>query len=279
MTSQAHAQPLIIFVHLPKTAGSTLVRIIERQYPASSILRLYESDFGDELAGIPSSQMDRLRVVLGHFYFGVHAFSSRPVRYITFLRDPIERIISHYYYVRQSPTHYFYDSAQKMSMAKFVEYCSDNDQTRQLAGRCGVPSLGTSSDELLNVAKSNLTKYFPVVGITEEFDRSLILMKRVLEWNYPVYTSQNVTRDRPRKNDIPQDALDVIRKHNELDQELYRYAQKVLQKEIDAQGPTFDNELRRFRKLNSAYGKLDGLLSSVRRAGIPVAARFTRRHT
>jgi hypothetical protein len=279
MTSQAPARPLIIFVHLPKTAGSTLVRIIERQYPAKSILRLYESDFGNELAAIPSSEMDRLSVILGHFYFGAHAFSSRPVRYITLLRDPVERIISHYYYVRQSPKHYFYDSARKMSMAKFVEYCSDNDQTRQLAGRCGVPSLGTSSDELLNVAKGNLTKYFPVVGITEEFDRSLILMKQVFGWNYPVYTSQNVTRNRPTRKELPQDVLEAIRKHNELDMDVYRYAQNILQREISAQGLTFENELRKFRKLNSAYAKVDGVLSAVRRAGTPFAARFARRHS
>ena len=59
--------PLItIFLHLPKTAGSTLVRIIQRQYTANSMISIYDSMLGEELATISSSQIDRLRVVIGH---------------------------------------------------------------------------------------------------------------------------------------------------------------------------------------------------------------------
>ena len=48
----------LIFLHVPKTAGSTFRHIIERQYDSSSILHLYESDFGEELAAIPPTQTD-----------------------------------------------------------------------------------------------------------------------------------------------------------------------------------------------------------------------------
>jgi len=286
---------MLIFLHLPKTAGSTLRGTIERQYNSSSILHLYESDFGEELAAIPPSQMDRLRVVIGHFYFGAHTFLSKPSAYITLLRDPIERIVSHYYYARRAPSHYFYDSARKLSLKEFVEYCSrmsnksgtalgycsDNDQTRQLAGQCGVPSFGTSSDEMLNIAKRNLAEHFAVVGITEEFDRSLILITRILGWRHPFYTRQNVTRRHPRKDELPQETLDVIQAYNELDLELYCYAEKLFQKQIRAQGPSFENQLQRFKKLNATYGRLHLLLSAARMgavAKIPVAARLFMKH-
>jgi hypothetical protein len=52
---------------------------------------------------------------------------------------------------------------------------------------------------MLDIAKRNLASHFAVIGITEEFDRSLILMKRRLAWRHPFYTSQNVSRE-PKKH-------------------------------------------------------------------------------
>jgi hypothetical protein len=57
-------------------------------------------------------------------------------------------------------------------------FCSDNDQTRQLAGEREIPSARTTSEEILRIAKRNLTQHFAVAGVTEQFDRSLILMKQ-----------------------------------------------------------------------------------------------------
>ena len=115
-----------------------------------------------------------------------------------------------------------------MSLKEFAETWVDNDQTRLLAGKYGAPNSETCSyDELLSIAKENLAKYFAVVGITEEFDRSLILMKRILGWRNPFYMRRNVTRARPRKREISQETLRAIEANNKLDLELYRYAKKL----------------------------------------------------
>ncbi len=283
--SRVQAQPLIIFLHLPKTAGMTLARIIERQYDASSVLPLYESSWGEELAAIPRREMDRLRVVMGHMYFGAHAFVDRPSTYVTVLRDPVDRVISHYYFVRRDPSHYLYESAHKMSLKEYVEFCNrqepNNDQTRLLAGKCNECSFGLCSDEMLGIAKRNLAEYFAVVGITEEFDRSLILMKHTLGWHTPFYAKQNVSQDRLRKQDIPLETLRAIQAYNELDIDLYGYAKDLNQKQIRSQGPSFEDELQRFKKLNGSSGRLRTLLSVVKEttaAKLAVAARLFMSH-
>jgi hypothetical protein len=74
----------------------------------------------------------------------------------------------------------------------------------------------------LNIAKKNLADHFAVVGITEEFDRSLILISRLLGWSHPFYTKQNVTRRHPHKEELPRETLRVLQAYNELDLELYR---------------------------------------------------------
>jgi hypothetical protein len=270
---------VIIFLHLPRTAGSTLARIIERRYPQDGVLHLNESDFGEELAGIPPDQKNRLRVVMGHFYFGAHSFLDQPAHYITLIRDPVERTISHYYYARRSPSHHFHDTARQLSLLEFVHhcaqessaagialgFCSDNDQTRQLAGKCGIPKARTSAEELLRIAKRNLTEHFAVVGVTEKFDRSLLLMKRCLGWGRPFYVSDNVNPDRARRDSLNQDTLETIRAYNELDLELYRYAEGRLENDIRSQGPEFATELQRFKRLNGTYGTLHRLASAARR--------------
>src|SRR3989442_9425283 len=137
---------MIIFLHVPKTAGTTLARILERQYGARAILRLYQSSYGQELAAIPATQLELLRVVMGNFSFEPHQFLAGPSRYITILREPIDRVISHYYFVRRDPTHYLYETSQRLSLRDFVVACGrdepNNDQTRLLAGDCGLASSG-----------------------------------------------------------------------------------------------------------------------------------------
>jgi hypothetical protein len=266
--AQEHLQTLIIFLHLPKTAGSTLARIIQGQYAASGIISLYDSMLGEELASLPWTKLENLRVVMGHLYFGVHNFLPGPSTYITMLRDPVDRVISHYYFVRQDPSHYLYDSAHKMSMQEYIVSCNrqepNNDQTRLLAGKRETSSFGTCTDEMLDIAKKNLTEHFTVVGITEEFDRSLILMKRNLGWRSPFYINQNVSRHRPRKEDISLETLRVVQAYNELDIELYRFANELFQEQIHSQGPSFTKELDRFKKLNRFYARFLPLVSVVR---------------
>jgi hypothetical protein len=127
----------------------------------------------------------------------------------------------------------------------------DNGQTRSLAGVTDV-GFGECSSEVLELAKDHLRDYFAVVGLTERFDETLILMKKALKWNTPpFYVRLNVSRNRPRLEDIAKDTLDLIARYNELDCELYEYASKILQRRIQEQD--IEKELMVFKILNRLY--------------------------
>jgi hypothetical protein len=264
--------PLLIFLHLPKTAGSTLARVIEQQYPAGAVLALYDSATGEELRSIPEDRMRRLRVVMGHFYFGAHRFASRPATYVTVLRDPIERVISHYYYVRRDATHYLHGAAQKLSLADYIRFCNlaepNNDQTRLLCGEYQGAIPTTCIDAMLPLAKKNLREHCAVVGLTEDFDRSLLLIKRRLGWRYPFYERQNVTSGRPRRADLPVDTLRVLQAYNRLDVELYEYARALFQEQVSREGAWFERQLRAFKRLNAAFDTLRSLTHSHGRTSV-----------
>ncbi|HEX9617156.1 MAG TPA: sulfotransferase family 2 domain-containing protein [Anaerolineales bacterium] len=263
MTGSEGLKAVLIFLHLPKAAGSTLARIIERQYGQGNVLRLYESIRGEEVATLSPERKENLRALIGHFYFGAHIYVTRPATYITILRDPVQRIISHYYYVRREPSHYLYPAAQQLSLCEYVIHCGkaepNNDQTRLLAGSEHALEDGTWSAEMLPAAKVNLRDHFSVVGLVEEFDRSLILFKRVLGWRSPFYIKQNVSRRHAGNGGIPEEAIRVIRTYNEMDIHLYAYARQLLDEQARLDGESLERELRLFRTMNAIFGRLNGI--------------------
>jgi hypothetical protein len=257
--------PLVIFMHLPKTAGSTLSRIMGRQYPAAGVLRLYDSGTGVELGSLSKDRLDALRVVVGHFCFGAHQFVSRPCAYVTVLREPVDRVISHYYFVRSEPTHYLFEAAQQLSLGEYVRHCNlaepNNDQTRLLCGEYEGSIPASCDQAMLELAQRHLRDHFAGVGLTEEFDRTLVLMKRILGWGYPFYVRQNVGRQRPPREALDRDTLRIIQEYNRLDGELYRYGQALFGEQVRRQGPRLEAELQLFARLNPVVGRLGALAS------------------
>ena len=272
----------LIFLHIPKTAGTTLHQIIEKQYESTSILKIgiNTQKCIDKFKNLPEKEREKFRVIKGHMAFGLHEFLPQPCTYITMLRDPIDRVISSYYYVLRAPVHYLHEyvtttTSRQMSLKDFV--CSgictdlDNGQTRRLAGvsvgrlsGSQTVNFGESSTELLEKAKENLTNYFSVVGTLGKFDEFLLLAKQSFGWSNCYYARQNVTNKRPLKEQISEDTLETIEKYNQLDIQLYKFVQDTFQQHIEKQPPHFDRELEKFRAVNGVYSRFSTLSSSSR---------------
>jgi hypothetical protein len=183
--------------------------------------------------------------------FGLHEDLSGSVGYITVLRDPIDRVLSTYYFILTTPVHRLYEEvvSTNMSLREFVEDERfpqvSNQQTRLISGLRGDPSA-----QALEVAKSNLSTHFSAVGFTERFDESLVLFKRLLGWRNICYHKRNVTKDRPRKYEIPNSTIRLIEKNNILDMELYEFATQRFNEALSEQGSSFRDEVCNFQRLN-----------------------------
>lgn len=258
-------QKSLIFLHIPKAAGSTLHRIIARQYASDSIysidgLRVHESIA--EFKQLPEAKRSEIKVLKGHMRFGLHEYLPQPSTYITILRDPVERIISHYYYVLRSPEHYLYEQVTSRNMSLKDYICSgitkelNNSQTRLLCTKAALETYEQGSKEILESAKKNLQEEFAVVGLAERFDETLILLKRKFKWNLPFYIKANTTKDRPLKNDISQETLKIIEKYNELDVELFEFVNKKFQAVITQSGSLFEMELKQLQLVNTGYSTI-----------------------
>jgi len=131
------------------------------------------------------------------------------------MRNPIERVISLYYFLKTYPG-YYEENMKNMSFEEYIDWDpqAKNGQIHQI---CGL-----NSQLSLEKAKENLG-VFELVGITELFNESLLLLKNKFNWTNIEYVKKNVTKSRPRLSEVPTEITKKIEKNNELDIELFKY--------------------------------------------------------
>ena len=247
MTRAAAAEEAVIFLHVPKTAGTTLNRLIEWEYPLFEIYSIDPVFFrwsASHLWRLPTRRLKKTRMFKGHMLFGLHAILPQPATYITVLRDPIDRVISAFYFMRSYTLHplYWKFRREKWTIEDFVRRLPrENVQCKILAG---AEYDAPCTEKIFEQAKENLFRHFSVVGLSERFEESLALMKLRFGWKLERYSSFNVTRARPKKHDLSQATLDLIVAKNSFDLALYECAAKTFQTVINTHGAEVSQIMR-----------------------------------
>lgn len=237
-----------------------MYKVLEREYSRAQTLRLEDPQIA-RFKTLPAAQRGRYRLIEGHLYFGFHRFIPRASTYITFLRRPVERVLSFYYYARSTPDHYLYSQLANQRLDLKTAIAGEltpelrNGQTRQLAGEEWEDPQRVVTRAALERAQANLT-HFRVVGLLEEFDASLLLLRRAFDWDWPFYVKENVTKEKPDKTFLDPETRGLIEEANRLDLELYEYARDLFDKQRRAAGDSFDEELCHFRRSNSDAARL-----------------------
>lgn len=269
----------VFFLHLPKTAGTTMRRVLDREYRNVRRYEIGEDVTGDirTFRSRPWDANNAPRLVQGHMSYGLHEFVPGPSAYVTVLREPIRRALSDYHYVTSTPGHPIHEHVKDMSLVEYFESGItgqlSNGQVRLLSGDHlpedrGVPSNRRMEKADFDRARANLDDNFAAVGVQERFDETLLLFRRRLGWRWPFYVRENVTSRPYRREDIPDGDLARLRELNLLDIELYDAVRDKFDRVIAAEGGAFARDLAAFRVLNRAWGFLArNLPPSLRQAG------------
>jgi len=173
---------LLISVHIPKTAGTSLIAEIKagklgrhlldnEDRPTSMALpdrlRRLRSRVGTRVQRRRLSQ--RYDVVHGHFLVEKYAFLYPQADFITFVREPVSRVLSHYYYFR--------DVASRNAAA--LAY--NPDVGLVASGRLSLLDFARS-DAMKNLyerfTRGLALEDFAMVGITERYVESVALLNR-----------------------------------------------------------------------------------------------------
>jgi hypothetical protein len=261
----------LCFLHIPKTAGLTMRFILDTYFGLGEVC---PADGYASLASFSKKELAPFRLLRGHFWHNIgERLPSTPV-FMTILRDPVERTLSQFEYVRSDPRNGpLHDRAKVMT---FEEYLEDehmrectlrNVQTRFLApARQPLdPHEIVPLEHLgLEQAKSNLGSCH-FVGVTERFDEALKLLAYTFGWR-PIrqFAVRNASRARLSRSHLTPRVVDTILSLNDQDIRLYEFGKTL-----------FDTRLNRMMDglLDEHYDQRQG---SAARSRSSVSVRFER---
>ncbi len=220
----------IMFLHLPRTAGTTIKRMLETIFGAPrSLVDLHFYDTSQE-------DLSRFAMIEGHkrapFFeraFG-HAWVANG---LTMVREPVARVVSQARHIRALPHHR--DHAALVSEVDDPAALFDqvlmlsNLQTKLLAGKS--PRAEHVGADELETAKSLLASLS--FGLTESFQLSMCLLAERFALDLPRFGVRGASPERGdddlRTEEFRAEAL--VR--NDFDAELYRYATDLFQERVE----------------------------------------------
>ncbi len=227
-------QEQIAFLHIPKTAGVSVRNIIGYHFDATEIAHTPDHLWKDK--AYAQQIFQNYRFVHGHFlsifledYFG-------KIRTVTFLREPVSRVVSLYRFLKtQNP-----DAVEnpiirerillagRLKLDEFLDSAGpevldvfENEQSKRLGAR-------SRNDDWASMARDTL-ELFDHVGIVEEMDESMSSLCAMFCWRPPSAVPWlNVTeRRREELSDATRRRLQSL---NAVDMEIYELGRRLLSK-------------------------------------------------
>ena len=234
----------LYFLHIPKCAGTAVGHMLAQQFAVGEVMHVASAEYrgipsGYANPGIEVADRDEIKpshkLVIGHFSFGIHG-DDQVARYVTVLRDPVERALSHYGQFQRNATHGRYHGTNLPTVNSVWEWLdvfpgmAFNLQTRLMRGkydhsidpfryRDAEPMTRTDVD----VAKANLAK-FTVVGVYERLGTFLRGLEAAFGWNGLVLGHEHAGHPRPRRWELSPKTVLRIEECNAMDYEWYDHA-------------------------------------------------------
>lgn len=229
-----HKLPSIYFLHISKTAGSSLSGIIHCAYPKELIMPAYQIP---ELLKLNREKINKFKCFTGHFGTGLFSLLDVDIPCITMLRDPFERAVSSIHFakkivsssdipnlsseikellikgdIREIVNHTLLskmiDNIQTLYLGYDINLNNSLDSpnsildwSRQTATNVEVffveqLQCGLEMNKIVDRAKQRLDK-MEVVGIAEQFDNSTRLIFDFLGIKNPnVFPTENVSSEK-----------------------------------------------------------------------------------
>lgn len=202
----------LISLHIPKTAGTSFSEVLNTLFP-NNLHYAYQHEtstrhFPDSFAPPPHT-----RCVHGHFQIDAFDRFFTQRTWITWLRHPVERLVSSYYQILRNPADTEADPflrrvhREKLSLLQFAR-------------------LGTVHSETLWYLKGLPIELFAFIGLTEKFDQSMQLFAQTFSLDLQNLQPQTAPANtNPNKNShrypLPQGIRKAIQ--NILEEEIALY--------------------------------------------------------
>jgi hypothetical protein len=215
-----------IFLHIEKTAGTSLVSYIRESVGEKNFYYTRPELLDDESK--VKEELSQYKALAGHIRYDQIVKNYQNLFKMTFLRDPIDRILSFYYYAKEVPktADGITVESKRLNILDFLDYCKEKNDRRFVNGMTYKISSAVAIDKELESAKKNLLD-FDFIGIQEYFDDSLRLLSHKTGWKpLAISPKTNRTKNRESKESMEEDVIQKIIEMNQDDIILYNEALK-----------------------------------------------------
>lgn len=194
MSSLRHHLELIS-IHIPKTAGTSFQKVLEAHYPGMALMRL-DFEYTPSHLGMPilraknktdQGELDQLvrsgeipahvKAIHGHFTFpDIQKFLNniQTVRLVTWLRQPVERVISNYNYLNELLETEIQDRPQAQRLVKRLK--------RSIYEFASLPA---NADKYQIYLGGKELDAFDFIGLTDFFDEDMVQLAALMNWTVP----------------------------------------------------------------------------------------------
>jgi hypothetical protein len=253
----------LVFVHIPKTGGTALGTYLERQFRPEAVYQVINMSTEE----LDPAVLARYAFVRGHFFYGlISRLITRSAAYVTFLRDPVECVLSHYAHIQRYEPFPRYAIGHGLDLEEFVfnplaVQRITNLQTRMLGTRLHFARLeqvyvagkGPSAEQAIEVLEG-----MACFGITEQFAQSLALLAYTFDWpGEDAVPMENVAPERIAREDLAPHVLERILELNQEDSKLYEYGRRLFNARFSAllDGLLADDYRRSRGELAASHGE------------------------
>ena len=244
---------LLLFNKIPKTGSSTMEAHLKRIREINNFKLAPNSDWHsarvvlknlthfDEFAEDFSRRVGtRYAALSAHFFFREHFRIPLPHTYISIVRNPVDRVLSHYFYARDKGLRraekverfkrrgYWNESINECVLNQRWE-CFDNKMTFFL---CGAEKMcRTGSTEAINRAKFNMRHFYSAIGTTDSLsDFMKILQTRLPRFfgGQALLENRKENRNKKYAEIVTESTRRLIASRNTADMQIYEYAKKLM---------------------------------------------------
>jgi Sulfotransferase family len=256
---------LLVFHHIPKTAGSTLLDALGRQYADEDIFQIDATNpkkSFDDFMQLSVEQRNSFQIIMGHLANYFYMEISRPYKLMTFVREPTDQFISTYHYIKRSKHNRYHFVVNGMKdISEYLDYRVEsghtNMQTKHLLGYTDINNSGNPLSISASILKEEMiakAKQIDFLFSTEIFDECLLHLQKKMNWKAaPYYKILNKTKGRPRREEYDGNFLNRVIELNSIDLALYQMSQEWCRLNLVGEN---GYRIMKFRCLNRLYSMM-----------------------
>lgn len=191
-----HRPRRVLFDHLPRCAGTTITRYLLMHYPRRFVFGTHNqqpSGSVQAFQSLPQGSRYHYQLIAGHLTNELLDYVHPDTITLTILRDPIDRIVSHYYYIKQQKQHYLHDRVLK-SNVQLEDYASSelspelrNWYTTHFTG-LSVEEVEMEPEESVQRAAQVISKRYDIIGFQDDLPAVMHKLRNAVLYTNPLIT-------------------------------------------------------------------------------------------